>query len=69
MVAACDGVPVPFQRRRIMVEALKAALEMDKRFAVAYACGVPAMTDAFVKELTSGDLGVEPHRVLHEKWW
>ncbi|KAK8001381.1 hypothetical protein PG991_013603 [Apiospora marii] len=42
----------------------------ERRFAVVYVCGVPDMTDSFVDKLRSKDgLGMEPHRVLCEKWW
>lgn len=61
---------IPFKRRRITVEDIAEAVGEDKRFAVVYVCGVPAMTDEFVEKLTSPQgLGLEPHRVLYEKWW
>lgn len=61
---------IPFRSRRITVEDIAEALGDDKRFAVVYVCGVPAMTDEFVEKLTSPQgLGLEPHRVLYEKWW
>lgn len=64
------GLGVPFKRRRINVEDIAEAVGDDKRFAVVYVCGVPAMTDEFVEKLTSPQgLGLEPHRVLYEKWW
>lgn len=60
----------PFKSRRITVEDIAEALGDDKRFSVVYVCGVPAMTDEFVEKLTSPQgLGLEPHRVLYEKWW
>lgn len=66
-----DGLQgIPFKTRRITVEDIAEALGDDKRFAVVYVCGVPAMTDEFVEKLTSPQgLGLEPHRVLYEKWW
>lgn len=65
-----EGLGVPFKRRRITVEDIAEAVGDDKRFAVVYVCGVPAMTDEFVEKLTSPQgLGLEPHRVLYEKWW
>lgn len=61
---------IPFKRRRITVEDIAEALGDDKRFAAVYVCGVPGMTDEFVEKLTSPQgLGLEPHRVLYEKWW
>lgn len=61
---------IPFNSRRITVEDIAEALGDDKRFAVVYVCGVPAMTDEFVEKLTSPHgLGLQPHRVLYEKWW
>ncbi|KKY30531.1 putative nadh-cytochrome b-5 reductase [Diaporthe ampelina] len=61
---------IPFKQRRITVEEIAEAVGDDKRFAVVYVCGVPGMTDEFVEKLTSPQgLGLEPHRVLHEKWW
>lgn len=69
-VVSCTGVEVPFERRRVTVDDVAGAVGADKRFAVVYVCGVPTMTDHFVKELVSPDgLGMEPHRVLCEKWW
>lgn len=61
---------VPFKSRRITVEDIAEVIGEDKRFAVVYVCGVPSMTDEFVEKLTSPQgLGLEPHRVLYEKWW
>ncbi|KAG6357008.1 hypothetical protein INS49_014884 [Diaporthe citri] len=61
---------IPFKSRRITVEDIAEAVGDDKKFAVVYVCGVPAMTDEFVEKLTSPQgLGLEPHRVLYEKWW
>lgn len=61
---------IPFKQRRITVEEIAEAVGDDKRFAVVYVCGVPGMTDEFVEKLTFPQgLGLEPHRVLHEKWW
>lgn len=61
---------IPFKSRRITVDDIAEAIGEDKRFAVVYVCGVPSMTDEFVEKLTSPHgLGLEPHRVLYEKWW
>lgn len=65
-----DGLGVPFKQRRIAIEDVAEAVGNDKRFAVVYVCGLPAMTDGFVENLISPKgLGLEPHRVLYEKWW
>ena len=68
--------PLRFERRRITVEDVVRAAGgesgSDRRFAVVYICGVPAMTDEFVEALTdpaSGWGGMDRHRVLCEKWW
>ena len=68
--------PLGFERRRItlddVVDAAGGASGPDRRFAVVYICGVPAMTDAFVHGLTDSASrwgGMERHRVLCEKWW
>ncbi|KAI1391292.1 uncharacterized protein F4822DRAFT_180612 [Hypoxylon trugodes] len=78
-VIACggnDGVGesnVPFRKRRITVEDITAAVggASERRFTVIYVCGVPTMTDEFVENLTDSrrGLGMEPHRVLCERWW
>lgn len=61
---------IPFKSRRITVDDIAEAIGEDKRFAVVYVCGVPSMTDEFVEKLISPQgLGLEPHRVLYEKWW
>lgn len=61
---------IPFKSRRITVDDIAEAIGDDRRFAVVYVCGVPGMTDEFVEKLTSPQgLGLEPHRVLYEKWW
>lgn len=65
-----DGLHLPFKRRRITVEDVREAVGEDGRAAAVYICGVPKMTDDFVDKLTSPTgLGLEPHRVLYEKWW
>ncbi|KAI0532963.1 hypothetical protein GGR58DRAFT_488468 [Xylaria digitata] len=67
------GFTIPFRPRRCTVENDVAGAVGDPRFAVVYVCGVPTMTDQFVAKLTGrrseGGLGMEPHRVLCEKWW
>jgi NAD(P)H-flavin reductase len=61
---------IPFQNRRVGLDDIGTAIGQDKRFSVVYVCGVPTMTDDFVGQLTSqGGLGLEPYRVLFEKWW
>ncbi|KAI0407524.1 hypothetical protein F4802DRAFT_26774 [Xylaria palmicola] len=66
---------IPFHPRRCTVDDVARAVgdtSAERRFAVVYVCGVPAMTDEFVARLTDGGrdgLGMEPHRVLCEKWW
>lgn len=65
-----DALHLPFQQRRITVEDVGEAVGEDRRAAAVYICGVPRMTDEFVEKLTSPTgLGLEPHRVLYEKWW
>lgn len=67
------GGEVPFSARRITVDDVAAAVgdAAERRFAVVYVCGVPTMTDEFVQKLTDSQqgLGIQPHRVLCEKWW
>ncbi|KAL7625599.1 hypothetical protein AAE478_004819 [Parahypoxylon ruwenzoriense] len=63
---------VHFLGRRMTVDDVAAAAgdSSERRFAVVYVCGVPTMTDEFVQQFTDpGGLGMEPHRVLCEKWW
>ncbi|RYO93619.1 hypothetical protein DL766_010542 [Monosporascus sp. MC13-8B] len=61
---------VRFRGRRMTADDAAAAVGADRRFAVVYVCGVPAMTDEFVRRLTDpAGLAMEPHRVLCEKWW
>ncbi|KAK8035309.1 hypothetical protein PG993_010304 [Apiospora rasikravindrae] len=67
-----DTPKVAFVRRRMDISDLEEAVggPAERRFAVVYVCGVPDMTDTFVDKLRSKDgLGMEPHRVLCEKWW
>ncbi|KAI0598120.1 NADH-cytochrome b-5 reductase [Biscogniauxia sp. FL1348] len=62
---------VAFCRRRVTIGDVAAAVD-NIRSAVVYVCGVPSMTDEFVQRLTDDEnegLGMEPHRVLYEKWW
>jgi len=69
-VVSCNEVDVPFLARRITVADVEEAIGPEKNFAAVYVCGVPAMTDEFVEKLTSASgVGLEPHRVLFEKWW
>ncbi|ETS77172.1 hypothetical protein PFICI_11046 [Pestalotiopsis fici W106-1] len=70
---AWRGGEIAFRGRRITKEDLRQAVGEDpveRKSTVAYVCGVPNMTDEFVKELSSEDgLGMGPERVLCEKWW
>ncbi|KAI0124345.1 NADH-cytochrome b-5 reductase [Xylariales sp. AK1849] len=71
-IIACDEVELPFQGRRMTISDLQAAVgePVDRHFTVVYVCGLPAMTDDFVKELTAPNgLDMAPHTVLREKWW
>ncbi|KAK3327727.1 hypothetical protein B0T19DRAFT_172112 [Cercophora scortea] len=69
-VSCCNGVRVPFSRRRIVIGDVEEALGEGKQSSVVYICGVPGMTDEFVEALTSADgLSMDPRRVLFEKWW
>jgi hypothetical protein len=74
-IPLCDeaaGSGVPFEGRRISARDLEDAVgsPADRTSAVVYVCGVPTMTDEFVRELTREDgLGMAAHRVLCEKWW
>ncbi|KAI0491257.1 hypothetical protein F4859DRAFT_460887 [Xylaria cf. heliscus] len=65
---------IPFHPRRCTVDgdvAEAVGTPAERRFAVVYVCGVPAMTDDFVARLTDREhgLGMDHHRVLCEKWW
>ncbi|KAI1651862.1 uncharacterized protein F4817DRAFT_323900 [Daldinia loculata] len=64
---------VPFQARRMTVDDIAEAVgdAKEREAAVVYVCGVPTMIDEFVLKLTDTEagLGMEPHRVLCEKWW
>ncbi|KAK8065278.1 hypothetical protein PG997_012025 [Apiospora hydei] len=67
-----DMSKVSFVRRRMDISDVEEAVggSAERRFAVVYVCGVPDMTDMFVEKLRRKDgLGMEPHRVLCEKWW
>lgn len=65
-----DGLNLPFKKRRITIEDIGKVVGEDGRAAAVYICGVPKMTDEFVEKLTSPTgLGLEPDRVLYEKWW
>ncbi len=68
---SCSGsVEVPFLRRRVTVGDVEEAVGDDKEAVAVYVCGVPSMTDEFVESLTSPHgLGMDPARVLFEKWW
>jgi hypothetical protein len=66
-----DGeVRVPCLRRRMTVEDVEEAVGEEKDTAVVYVCGVPGMTDEFVRALVAPKgFGMDPKRVLFEKWW
>lgn len=65
-----DRLRMGFKPRRVTIDDIADVIGDDKRFAAVYVCGVPTMTDEFVEKLTSPQgLGLEPHRVLYEKWW
>ncbi|KAI1750066.1 hypothetical protein F4782DRAFT_532785 [Xylaria castorea] len=69
-----DLYTVPFHPRRCTVDgdvAEAVGAPAERRLAVVYVCGVPTMTDEFVARLTDREhgLGMDPHRVLCEKWW
>lgn len=64
------GVKVPCLRRRMTVEDVEEAVGEEKGAAVVYVCGVPGMTDGFVQALVAPEgFGMDPKRVLFEKWW
>ncbi|KAI5856643.1 hypothetical protein GGS23DRAFT_608041 [Durotheca rogersii] len=63
---------ISYRGRRMTINDVAAAVGdvSERRFAVVYVCGVPNMTDEFVQKLTDPTgLGMEPHKVLCEKWW
>ncbi|KAI1487542.1 NADH-cytochrome b-5 reductase [Biscogniauxia mediterranea] len=71
VISCRDGGDVAFCRRRVNIGDVAAAVD-NATSAVVYVCGVPSMTDEFVQKLTNNQnqgLGMEPHRVLCEKWW
>ncbi|GKT48854.1 oxidoreductase NAD-binding domain-containing protein 1 [Colletotrichum spaethianum] len=71
-VLPCNEVEVPFKKRRMTLEDVAEALGPKEEYgsAVVYVCGVPAMTDKFVGDLTSPDgLGLKAEQVFCEKWW
>ncbi|KAK3299385.1 uncharacterized protein B0H64DRAFT_472527 [Chaetomium fimeti] len=61
---------VPCVRRRMTVGDVEEAVGEEKEAAVVYVCGVPGMTDEFVEALVAQEgFGMDPRRVLFEKWW
>jgi NAD(P)H-flavin reductase len=63
---------VPVVRRRMTVRDVKEAVGEDKEGALVYVCGVPGMTDEFVRGLVAPapeGVGMDERRVLFEKWW
>ncbi|KAK4041689.1 oxidoreductase NAD-binding domain-containing protein 1 [Parachaetomium inaequale] len=70
VVRCAGGVGVPFLRRRMTIGDVEEAVGEDKEAAVVYVCGVPGMTDEFVELLVLPEgFGMDPRRVLFEKWW
>lgn len=68
--ARIDGLHLPYNKRRITAEDIIEKVGGETRATAVYICGVPKMTDELVESLTSHTgLGLEPHRVLYEKWW
>ncbi|KAI1876558.1 hypothetical protein JX265_004084 [Neoarthrinium moseri] len=68
----CNESDIPFLGRRIENKDVEEAVggPDERSSAVVYVCGVPTMTDTFVKDLTAKDgFGMAPHTVLCEKWW
>ncbi|KAI8627764.1 hypothetical protein F5Y19DRAFT_165567 [Xylariaceae sp. FL1651] len=69
----CAGGDLPFHARRCNADDVAEVLSTpaERRFAVVYICGVPTMTDELVARLTDREsgFGMEPHRVLCERWW
>jgi NAD(P)H-flavin reductase len=58
-----------FTRRIRKEDLVRAVGEVESRKrTLCYVCGPPAMTDEFVEYLSNLD-GLEPSRVLCEKWW
>lgn len=69
-VGLIDGFSFPITRRRVTVDDIARIIGDDKQSAVVYLCGLPTMTDDFVQKLSSPDgLGLEPYRIMYEKWW
>ena len=66
----CNENEVPFNGRRIGKRDLEQALgEVEERKGtVVYICGVPGMTDEFVKIAKEAE-GMDERHVLCEKWW
>ncbi|KAH6637026.1 hypothetical protein F5144DRAFT_601716 [Chaetomium tenue] len=65
-----EVIKVPCLRRRMTVRDVEEAVGEEKDAAVVYVCGVPGMTDEFVQALVAPEgFGMDPKRVLFEKWW
>jgi len=75
-----DGLRVHFDKRRVTVDDVVTSLKgkqkdgnagLDKETTLVYVCGVPGMTDEFVRQLTDIDevVGMPKERVLCERWW
>ncbi|KAH7032817.1 uncharacterized protein B0I36DRAFT_320091 [Microdochium trichocladiopsis] len=76
VVCADAGIKIPFEKRRITVDDVASVIQSTdgpsaaKDAAVVYICGVPSMTDEFVRQLTDPEgVGMARDRVLCEKWW
>lgn len=66
------GVDFETRNRRIGLNDLQNAIGRhdDKSSSLAYICGVPGMTDEFVKLLTCHEgIHMDSQRVFFEKWW
>jgi ferredoxin-NADP reductase len=66
----CNENEVPFKGRRIEKRDLEEALGVveERRGTIVYICGVPEMTDEFVKAAKKAE-GMDERHVLCEKWW
>ncbi len=64
------GWKMKCRRRRITKDDLLNALGSvdERRYTVVYICGVPVMTDELV-EVAQQAPGMDPKRVLCERWW
>lgn len=70
MSGKLDGEDLAYQGRRVTKEDILEVLGPleERRVTVCYICGVPTMTDEFVKVAQEVD-GMDPQHVLFERWW